>query len=188
LRTRIQAHALRCETAPVPIPELLSKLRAKNKLQEVTDAATVVRKMKLGRTDATIVAAPILVSAAIENQLSDVLRGTVIPSLPVTDSGLYLSTKRLDAQNLPTLLSVFQNKVHLAHFWLLFKAPPLGPGPAWRTFRSSGSPGWVMAHRCAYRKSMARLLAWTVLVGEGQLKTRSAMARIDPKRAYLYEH
>ncbi|MDZ7939072.1 MAG: transporter substrate-binding domain-containing protein [Rhodoferax sp.] len=106
---------------------LLTKLRAMNKLQEVTDAATVIRKIKLGRTDATIMVASILVNAASENQMNDVLRGTVVPNLPVSGTGFYLSTKRLDPESLATLHAAFQNKVHLAYFWQLLKARM----PAW---------------------------------------------------------
>lgn len=77
--------------------ELVAKLRAKNVLEEVTDADIVARKIKAGRADATIMNTLAFYPAALESGLMNDVQATPIPDLGIVTTGLYLSKQNLSA-------------------------------------------------------------------------------------------
>jgi polar amino acid transport system substrate-binding protein len=106
---------------------ILSKLRGRGVLEDVTDVDTVARMMRMDRVDATIMNAAVFALAAMENQLDDLLDVTLLDDLPSTDAGFYLSKKSLKKADLKTIKDSLLRVANSGQIWDVYKKN----SPAW---------------------------------------------------------
>lgn len=87
---------------------LISKLKENHRLEEVPDIETIAKKMRINRTNATILAAPLFVTVAESFQLEQKIDVFILKNAPSAKAGIYLSNQTLSKVEISALTKAIQ--------------------------------------------------------------------------------